>query len=93
MGQHSALNLLKSRPRLDPKLIDELPASPLVALEGIDLAARAVQRDHQLLVQLLSQRVLVGERLELGNESGVPSQPEVGVDPGFECGQPHLLQP
>ena len=68
MGQHRALDLLQSRTRLDSKVIDQLPARALIALEGVDLTAGSVQRDHQLLVQPLAQWVLVHERLELRDE-------------------------
>ena len=64
-----------------------------VGLERLRLAARAVQREHQLAAQPLAQRVLGDERLELADELGVPPQREVGVDPGLQRGEAQLVQP
>jgi hypothetical protein len=80
MGQHRSLDLLKAWARLDPELVDQLPSGALVTVQGVHLAARAIQRDHQLLVQALAQRVLMYECLELGHGCGVLSEAEIRLD-------------
>jgi hypothetical protein len=47
------LDLLQSGPGLDSKLVEQLSAGALVAGERIGLAARSVQRQHQLTVKAL----------------------------------------
>ena len=55
-------------------------ARRLVGLERLGLAAAAVQREHQLAAQVLAQRVLSHQRLELADELGVAAEREVGLD-------------
>ena len=47
-----------------------------VGREGVRLAAAAVQGEHQLGVQLLVERVLPGQRLQLGQEPLMLAQRE-----------------
>jgi hypothetical protein len=90
--EHRALNLGQSRARLDAELVEQLAPRALEALEGVHLAARPVQRDHQLLVEALAQGMLVHERLELGHERRMAAQREVRLDPALERGDPRLLE-
>src|SRR5204862_6847660 len=66
--QDRALELLELRARLEPELLDEDAATLAVARERLRLPARPVEREHQLPAQLLSQRLLCDERLELRDE-------------------------
>ena len=57
--------------RLDAQLVDEPISSLLVDLERLHLAARAIEREHQLPARGLAQRVLAHERLELPDDVAV----------------------
>jgi hypothetical protein len=49
--------------------------------ERFCLASCTVERPHQLAAEALSEGVLPDERLELRNELGVTTCPEVGLEP------------
>jgi hypothetical protein len=53
-----------------------------------EMLAAAVQRQHELAVQPLAQRVLGGQVFQFGGERVVPAQRQVSVDPGLEGGEP-----
>jgi hypothetical protein len=93
LGQDRALELFERRTRLDPELIDQHPAGLLIALERVGLATAAVQREHQLGLQALAQRMLAHEPLQLARQPGVLPQRELRVDPILERGQALLPQP
>ena len=88
------LELAQLAAGLDPELLDERPPRLLVGLERLGLAARAVEREHQLAAQALAQRVLVDQRLELADERrrGAPSA-RSRVDPLLERSEAQLLEP
>ena len=65
----------------------------VVHVERLGLAARAVEREHQLPAQPLTQREPLDERLELGDELRALAELEVGVDPLLERLEPQLLEP
>ena len=87
-----ALELLKTDARLEAELVQELTAGAPVCLERIGLAARAVEREHQLPAQALAERVLGDQRLELSDQDVVLSERKVGLDPLLERGHPQLGQ-
>ncbi len=67
------MELLKRRTRLDPEFLDERAAGLLVGLKRLRLAARAVEREHELTAQPFAKGVLLDERLELaGQVAGAP---------------------
>ena len=84
LAEDRELELAQAWPRLDPELVDEPCPRGLEGGERLRLAARPVEREHQLAAQPLAQRVLRDERLELGDELGVPTEREVGLDPPLE---------
>ena len=61
----AALELAQPLARLDPELLDQLPARVLVRLQRVGLPVGAVEREHQLRAQALAVRVLVDQPLEL----------------------------
>ena len=68
VGEDRALQLLQLRPGLEAEVaVEQLPAL-LVRLEGLCLAAGAVQRKHQKPTQPLAMRVLSDQRFQLGDE-------------------------
>jgi hypothetical protein len=56
------------------------------------LAPGAIEREHQLGAQALSQRLAGDQRLELADELAMPSVREIQVDHRFGGGEPQLLQ-
>src|SRR5262245_10348696 len=64
----------------------------LVRLERLRLAARPVQREHELAAQTLAKRIAPYERLELGGERGVSTQRQIGVDAILERREAALLE-
>ena len=79
-------------PGVDAELAGEQVADMAVGGQRVGLPAAPVQRQHELAVQPLPQRMVGGQLLQLGGERVVPAQRQVGVDPGLERGQPQLLQ-
>jgi hypothetical protein len=93
LPQERLVELLELPAGFDAELLDEHRPRRPVGVESLGLAAASVERQHQLSVQPLPQRVLGDERLELGHEIGVTAGGEIGVDPLLERGDPHLLHP
>ena len=63
-----------------------------VHAERVGLAPAAVQREHQLGVQLLVERMVPGERLQFRQELRVLAEREPGLDEHPVGPQPQLLQ-
>ena len=81
------LEELQSFARLEPELLGEqLPPLP-IDLECLGLPVRAIERQHELPAQSLTQRLLLDERLELRHELRVPAQGEIGFDPLLESAE------
>ena len=57
------------------------------------MAARAVERRHQLGAEALPERMVRHERLELPDEVSVAPEPEVCVDACLKGTEPKLLEP
>src|SRR5204862_141467 len=75
------------------ELLVQRPACALVDRERIGLAARAVERQHQLAAGPLAERLLGDEPLELADELHVTAESELGVDAVLLRRQAQLLQP
>ena len=57
MGEDRLVEVMELGAWLDPELLDEHLARVPVGLQGVGLAAAAIQREHQLRVQALAPRV------------------------------------
>ena len=73
-----------------PELSTSAVAAGPVDLERVGLAARAVEREHQLAAQPLAQRVLVDERFELADELRVAAERELGLGALLDEREPQL---
>ena len=93
MRQDRALELLELTAWLEAQLVDHRLADPPVALEGVGLPSRPIEREHELTLESLSVGVLPAERLQLADQLGVVAEREVGVDPVLKYGEPRLLEP
>ena len=87
------LELAQPRPGSIPSSSTSACARVLVGLEGLGLALRAVEGEHQLRVQALALRVLADQRLELADQLGVAAQRQLGLDPLLERGEAQLVEP
>jgi hypothetical protein len=74
------LHLLQARARLQAELVQKRLAPPLVGLQRFCLATGAVERDHQLPVQLLARRVLRDQVLELRDQLGAATRPQLRLN-------------
>ena len=90
--QHRGLEPLQLRARLEPQVVHQHAPGAAERVERVGLAAGAVQRQHQVCVQLLAIRVLGDQRLELGDRSGVLAEREVQLQPVLERGEPHAVE-
>ena len=57
------------------------------------LPTRPVERQHVQGPEVLAERMLDRQGVELGDDLTVPSRPHVGVDPVLERGKPQFGQP
>src|SRR5712691_11001505 len=93
LSQDLAVELLEITARLDPELVDERTACVLVDTEGLGLASRAIQGEHQMGTKTLPGGMAVDKGLDLADDFGVAAGLEVRVDPLFDHRKPLLLQP
>jgi hypothetical protein len=61
-------------------------------IKGLRLAARAIQRQHQMPTQALPQRMLGNERVELPGQLRVPPDGQFGLDALLEGDKTQLAQ-
>ena len=92
LSQDRRFQIAQRRPRLDGQLAAEERTQPPVHAERVGLAAAAIQREHQLSVELLVERVIPGERLEIRQDLPVLTQREPGLHQLPAGPQPQLLQ-
>ena len=78
---------------LDADLLNERLPGLTVRVERVGLPAGAIQREHPLQVQLLAQRLLEHQPLELADHLAVPARGQVTVDRQLDRRQPQLLEP
>jgi hypothetical protein len=89
--QDAALELLQALARLEPDLLGEREATLLVDMQRLGLAVRAVQREHELAAQPLSQRVPGHESFELADELAVAAEGDIPLDALFERREAKLV--
>jgi hypothetical protein len=78
---------------LDADLLDQLGARGAVGAQRLRLTARAIEREHPLAVQALTQRMLGHEPIELTDQLRMPAGRQVGVDRHLRRPQPQFVQP
>src|SRR5262249_12541473 len=87
-----SLEVLDRLARFQTEPIGQKAPQLLVAIERFRLAARAVERQHELSAQPLPQRMLGYEGLELADQVRMAGQRKVGFDSLLEDGQPQVLE-
>ena len=78
--------------RLNPHRGDERGARDAVGLQRVGLAAAAVQREHQLAVQSLAERMVGHEPGELTDDVAVAAGQQLLVDRRLDRAEPELLE-
>ena len=73
VGQDRVLESLEGRARFDAQFLDQHRTGHAVDLEGLGLAARPVEGEHQLTAEPLAERMRGDQLLKLADQSGVPS--------------------
>ena len=92
MPKDRLLDRAQFRTGFEPHVVDEPLTEPAVALEGLGLAATAVQRPHQLTLAALPQRGRRHERLQLGHRLTVVTQGELAFGPVLDGQGAELLE-
>jgi hypothetical protein len=94
LGQDGLLEALEADAGLDAELVDQDLAGRPVGGQGVGLAARAVQGQHELAVEVLAQRVAPGPAPPARPPArGGGPRAELGLDPGLGGGDLELLDP
>ena len=70
-----------------------MPPALVEHAERVGLAARAVERKHQLAAEPFPKRVCAQERLRLGDDLPVMLERQLGVEQLLDRGEAQLLQP
>jgi len=91
--KNRAVDLAKRRPWVDSELLRERSPCVLVNLQRLGLASRALQRQHQLGAQALTQWIRRDERFDLADQLGVSAALDLRVDALLECDETELLEP
>ena len=91
--EHPRRELAERRRRLDAELAPECPPGGMEDVEGLRLAAGAVEREHQLSPETLAKRMQRDQGVELTDERAVETKCQVRLDALLDGCQPELLQP
>src|SRR5439155_26190557 len=79
--------------RLEPELLDERAPRFLVNRQRLGLSAGAIEREHERRAQPLAKWMFANERFELPDQTGLPAQRELSLNPLLESLEMHLLEP
>ena len=92
MGEDGRVQVPQRFPGVDAELAGEQVAGTPVGGERLGLPAAAIQRQHELAVQPLPQRMLGDQVLQLAGERVVPAKRQVSIDPRLQRGEPEFFQ-
>jgi hypothetical protein len=77
--------------RPEAKVVQVAPR-PLVDLECLDVATRAIKRDHELRDEALAIGRLLDQPAQLSHELGMSAKGEIRVDTDLECPRAKVVQ-
>ena len=80
------------RARIQAELVGEHPPGVAEGTQRVRLTARAVQGQHQLAPQALAERCGPNRPVEVGDQVGVATHRQQGVETVFAGGRPQFLQ-
>ncbi len=92
LTQNRLLEAAQTLAWLEPELVVQLLAQRAVDAESFRLPAAAVEREHQLLLEALAQRVAPGEHRQLRQERATVAGLEARVVPQLVHDEPQLVQ-
>ncbi len=93
LGQDCLLEALERRAGLKRESLDQAAPAVAVDLERLGLAITAIEREHELAARALAQRMLRYECLQVGDQIGMPTERELGLDAFLQRDQAKLLEP
>ena len=93
LSEDRALESLERLAGVEAELVDEGGSRVLVRAERVGLAAGAVEREHQQPADVLAERMLAREHLQLGDGLRVPAEREVGLEAVLQRDEAKLLEP
>ena len=83
---------LKLLARPEAKLVFQVASGPLVRLECLDVATRAIERDHELRDEALAIRRFLDQPAQLSHELGMAAKGEIRVDADLERPRAKLVE-
>jgi hypothetical protein len=92
LDQDARLEVAQCRAWIYPELVDQTVTGLGVGAQGLGLAARSVEGEHEQLPQALAQRVFPAQRLQLADELTVPAERQVCGDPALDRDQGQLAE-
>ena len=92
MGEDGRVQVPQGFSGVDAEFAGEQVAGTPVGGERLGLPAAAIQREHELAVQPLPQRMLGGQLLQFAGERIVAAKRQVSIDPRLQRSEPQLLQ-
>ncbi len=92
LSEDGGLELAEERRWLESQIGSKEPARLSIDRKCLGLPPDAIEREHELGPKALTQGMLGSERLEFGNDVGVPPESKIGFDPLFECDEPKLVE-
>ena len=92
VGEDLGVQKLQILARLDTQFLDEQGSRVAIGGQCVGLAARPVQRQHQLAAQGFAERMLDDEGLQLRDSSGVVAEREVRLDATRERHEPEFQE-
>ena len=93
VGEDPLLELHQRGRRVEAELLDEHLAMVPQDAERVRLATGAIERDHELGLERLAERVRTGERLDLGDHLRRPAARQLGLDQPLVGDEPQLFEP
>ena len=75
---------LKLLARPEPEIVFQVTPRPLVDLECLDVATRAIKRDHELRDEALAIRRLLDQPAQLSHELRMAAKGQLRVDADLE---------
>ena len=93
LAEYPSVELLQLLARRDAQLLVERPPCLTVRRQRFRLPPGAVEREHELGAQVLVERMLDDQRLELRDQLAGAAEGKVGVEAVLHRLQPQLVQP
>ena len=93
MGEHLLLESLQRLTRVDAELVAELTTQLVEGVQRLGLPPGPVQGKHSPLVQLLAQRVLCDQLVQLADHCRVVAFQQLAVNLRLDRDQALLVQP